>query len=113
MAAAETAPRPDVQKAAMKTLRSVNRRSFSIETAGGYTFLRPSERFIPAHPPGDFRYLANLYKGTAFPQVHVNPATAPQFELIPSPYQNDPLYLRLLRPALFVLAVLALIYFYW
>ena len=97
----------------MKILRSVNRRSFSVDLAGGYTFLRPSERFIPAHPPGDFRYLANLYKGTAFPQVHENPATAPQFELIPSPYQNDPLYRRLLRPALIVLAVLALIYFYW
>jgi len=96
----------------MKTLRSVNRRSFSIETAGGYTFLRPDTRFIPTHPPGDFRYLARLPKGV-FPQVHVNPAIAPQFGLVPSPYQNDPLYRRLLRPALIVLAVLALIYFYW
>jgi hypothetical protein len=34
--------------------------------------------------------------------------------LIPSPYRNDPLYLRLLRPVLLVLAALALIYlFFW
>jgi hypothetical protein len=95
----------------VKILRSVNRRSFSVDLAGGYTFLRPSDRFIPAHPPGDFRYLSKLYKGTAFPQVHVNPATAPQFGLIPSPYQNDPLYRRLLRRALLVLAALALTFF--
>jgi hypothetical protein len=91
----------------------VTRRSFSIETAGGYAFLRPSERFTPALPPGDFSYLAKLSKG-AFPQAHDTSIAPPQFELIPSPYQNDPIYRRLLRPALLVLAALALIYlFFW
>jgi len=98
----------------MKIRRSVNRRGFDIETVGGYSFLRPNTRFTPpSHPPGEFHYLPGQSKETAFPQAHENPATPPQFELIPSPYRNDPLYLRLLRPALFVLAVLALIYFYW
>ncbi len=97
----------------MKTLHSVKHRGFNIEPAGYFNVLRPSARFIPSHPPGDFRYLASLFKGTAFPHVHQNPATAPQFALIPSPYQGDPLYRRLLRPALIVLAILALIYFYW
>jgi hypothetical protein len=98
----------------MKILRSVNRRGFSVDLAGGFNFLRPSERFTPSHPPGDFRYLAKLSKGAAFSQVHDNSITPPQFELIPSPYQNDPLYRRLLRPALLVLAALALIYlFFW
>ncbi len=92
----------------MKTLHSVKHRDFSIEPAGYFNVLRPRDRFIPPHPPGDFRYLASLFKGTAFPQVHVNPATAPQFELIPSPYRNDPVYLRLLRPALVALAAIAL-----
>jgi len=98
----------------MKTLHSVKHREFGIAPAGYFNVLRPSARFTPTHPPGDFRYLASLFKGTAFPQVHVIPATAPKFALIPSPYQNDPLYLRLLRPALLVLAALALIYlFFW
>ena len=98
----------------MKILRSVNRRGFSVDLAGGFNFLRPSTRFTPSsHPPGEFHYLPGESNGTAFPQVHENPATPPQFELISSPYRNDPLYRRLLRPALFVLAVLALIYFYW
>jgi len=97
----------------VRFLRSVNRRGFNIESAGGYTFLRPSERFTPAHPPGDFRYLAKLSKG-AFPQAHDNSIAPPQLELIPSPYQNDPLYRRLLRRALYVLAALAIIYlFFW
>ena len=97
----------------MKILRSVNRRGFSIETAGGYTFLRPNTRFTPALPPGDFRYLAKLSK-SAFPQAHDTSIAPPQFELIPSPYQGDPLYRRLLRRVLYVLAALALIYlFFW
>jgi hypothetical protein len=98
----------------MKTLHSVNHRRFNIEPAGYFNVLRPDTRFTPSHPPGDFRYLASLFKGTTFPQVHVIPATAPKFALIPSPYQGDPLYRRLLRRALYVLAALALIYlFFW
>ena len=95
----------------MKILRSMNRRGFNVETAGGYTFLRPNTRFTPALPPGDFRYLAKLSKG-AFPQTHDTSVAPPQFELIPSPYKNDPLYRRLLRRALYVLAALALIFLF-
>jgi len=95
----------------MKTLHSVKHRDFGIEPAGYFNVLRPSSRFIPAHPPGDFRYLASLYKGTEFPQVHVYPIATPQFGLIPSPYRNDPVYHRLLRPALIVLAAIALTLF--
>ena len=86
-----------------------------MDLAGGFNFLRPNTRFTPpSHPPGGFHYLPGQSKETAFPQVHENPATPPQFELIPSPYQGDPLYLRLLRPVLLVLAALALIYlFFW
>jgi hypothetical protein len=99
----------------MKILRSVKRRDFSIEPAGYFNVLTPNTRFTPpSHPPGEFHYLPGQSKETAFPQAHENPATPPQFELIPSPYRNDPLYLRLLRPALLVLAALALIYlFFW
>lgn len=94
----------------VKTLHSVKNRGFNVETAGGYSFLRPNTRFTPALPPGDFRYLAKLSKG-AFPQTHDTSIAPPQFELIPSPYQGDPLYRRLLRPVLLVLAALALLYF--
>ncbi len=91
----------------MKILRSVNRRSFNVQPAGYFNVMRPSTRFTPSRPPGDFRYLAGQSKGTAFPQV-------PPLELIPSPYRNEPLYRRLLRPALLVLAALTLIYlFFW
>ena len=98
----------------MKTLHSVKHRGFNIEPAGLFNVLRPDSRFTPALPPGDFRYLASLFKGTAFPQLHVSPTIEPQFGLIPSPYQGDPLYRRLLRRVLYVLAALALIYlFFW
>jgi hypothetical protein len=91
----------------------VNHRRFNIEPAGYFNVLRPDTRFTPSHPPGDFRYLAKLSKG-AFPQTHDTSVAPPQFELIPSPYKNDPLYRRLLRRALYVLAALALIYlFFW
>lgn len=96
----------------MKTLHSVKHRNFSVAPAGYFNVLRPSARFTPSHPPGDFRYLASLYKGTAFPPVHVSQATAPQFALIPSPYQGDPLYRRLLRRTLYLLAALAIIYLF-
>jgi len=95
----------------MKTLHSVKHRDFGVEPAGYFNVLRPSARFTPSHPPGDFRYLASLFNGNAFPQVHINP-TAPQFALIPSPYQGDPLYLRMLRRALYVMAALVVIFFF-
>jgi hypothetical protein len=110
MSAAETT-NPRVAREAMKILRSVKRRDFSIEPAGYFNVLTPSKRFAPSHPPGEFHYLPGQSKETAFPQAHENPATPPQFELIPSPYRNDPLYLRLLRPVLLVLAAFALMYF--
>jgi len=98
----------------MKILRSLNHRSFSAETAGGYLFLRPSTRFIPSHLQGDFHDLVGQPKETAFPQVHDNPATAPQFELIPTTDQNVPRYRRLLRSALIILAAVAIVYlFLW
>jgi len=97
----------------MKTLHSVKHRGFNIEPAGLFNVLRPDSRFTPALPPGDFRYLAKLSK-SAFPQAHDTSIAPPQFELIPSPYQGDPLYRRLLRRVLYVLAALALIYlFFW
>ena len=98
----------------MKILRSVKRRDFSIEPAGYFNVLRPSKRFAASHPPGEFHYLPGQSNEAASPQSPENPAIDPQFELIPSPYRNDPLYLRLLRPVLLVLAALALIYlFFW
>lgn len=96
----------------MKTLRSVNRRALSIEPAGYFNVLIPSKRFAPAHPPGQFHYLPGQPKG-AFPHSYESSAT-PQFESIRSPYRNDPLYLRLLRPILLILAALGPIYlFFW
>jgi hypothetical protein len=95
----------------MKILRSVNRRDFSIEPAGYFNVLRPSKRFTPSHPPGEFHYLTGPSKGTAFPQAHENPTTAPPFELISMPDQNDLGYRRLLRPASIVLAATALTLF--
>jgi hypothetical protein len=95
----------------MKTLRSVNRRGFSVEPAGYFNVLRPSERFTASHPPGQFRYLPGQSKGTAFPQSYENPTSAPQFELMSVPDQNDLGYHRLLRPALIVLAATALTLF--
>jgi hypothetical protein len=92
----------------MKILRSLNRRSFSAETAGGYLFLRPSTRFIPAHLQGDFHDLVGQPKKTAFPQVHDSPATAPQFALLSTTDQNIPRYRRLLLLALVVLAAIVL-----
>lgn len=98
----------------MKILRSANRRTFNVEPAGYFNVLRPSKRFAPSHPPGQFSYLPGQSEGPAFPQAHQDATTEPQFGLIPSRYRNDPLYLRLLRPALLVLAALALIYlFFW
>lgn len=94
----------------MKILRSVNRRDFSIEPAGYFNVLRPSKRFTPAHPPGQFSYLPDQSKGTTFPPLYENP-TAPQFGLIPLPDQNVQGYRRLLRPALVVLAAVALTLF--
>jgi hypothetical protein len=95
----------------MKILRSVNRRDFSVEPAGYFNVLRPSTRFTPPHVSGDFSYLPGQSKGTAFPQAHENAATALPFELISVPDQNDLGYLRLLRPALIVLAAIALTLF--
>jgi hypothetical protein len=94
----------------MKILRSVNRRDFSVEPAGYFNVLTPSKRFTASHPPGQFRYLPGQSKGTAFPQ-NENPATAPPFELISVPDQNDLGYHRLLRPAMIVLAATALTLF--
>jgi len=95
----------------MKTLHSVNRRSFNIEPAGYFNVLRPSTRFIPQRVSSDFRDLVGQSKGTAYPQTHENPATALQFALIPIADRNAPLYLRLLRPALIVLAAIGLTFF--
>jgi hypothetical protein len=102
----EANQRAPVQGEVVKILRSVNRRDFSIEPAGYFNVLRPSTRFTPAHPPGDFRYLPDQSKGTT--QAYENSTTAPPFQLIPLPDQNVQGYHRLLRPALIVLAATAL-----
>jgi hypothetical protein len=108
MSAAKATERAPIQEEVVKILRSMNRRSFNVEPAGYFNVLTPSKRFTPSHPPGRFSYLPGQSKGTA------NPAMAPQFGSIPSRYRNDPLYLRLLRPALLVVAALAVIYlFFW
>jgi hypothetical protein len=95
----------------MRTLRSVNRRAFSVEPAGYFNVLRPSERFTASHPPGQFSYLPGQSKGTALPLAYENPATAAPFELTSVPDQNDLGYHRPLRPALIVLAATALTLF--
>jgi hypothetical protein len=89
----------------MKTLRSVNRRSFTVEPAGYFNVLTPSKRFTTSHPPGQFSYLPGRSKGTA--------ATAPKFTSVAVPDRKatgD----RLLRPAMVVLAATALtVFFVW
>ncbi len=95
----------------MKTFRSVNRRAFSVESAGYFNVLRPSERFTASHAPGQFGYLPGQSKGTAFPQTYENSATVPSFGLVSVPDQNDLGYHRLLRPALIVLSATALTLF--
>jgi hypothetical protein len=94
----------------MKTLRSVNRRSFSVEPAGYFNVLTPSKRFTASHPPGQFSYLPGQSKGTAYQ----NPATAPQFASASLPDQKDLGNRRLLRPAMVVLGATALtVFFVW
>jgi hypothetical protein len=111
MAAAEANEPAPVQEEVVKILRSVNRRAFNVEPAGYFNVLSPSKRFTPSHPPGEFRYLAGQSKGTAFPPAHENPTTAPPFELISVPDQNELGNHRLVRPALIVLAATALTLF--
>lgn len=67
----------------MKILRSVNRRSFHVESAGWFSVLRPGARFTPWRLTRDPNYLGGQLKqpdradgrGTAEPLQIVPPGT--------------------------------------
>jgi hypothetical protein len=95
MAAAEAKTTRTVRAEAMKILRSVNRRDFSVEPAGFFNVLRPNTRFIASHLQRRFPYLVRQSKGTE---------TAEPLQLLKPSTQDH----GMLRPALIVLAAIAI-----
>ncbi len=88
----------------MKILRSVNRRGFSVGTAGYFTVLKPNTWFAATRLPDRFHHLNSRSRGYGGP-----PAPAPGYAesepTIPSAYMK--LSARdhgVMRPALIVLA---------
>ena len=62
--------------------RTWNRRDFSIQRAGFYTILKPTEWFAALRLPGGFRYLGGQPKGPSSQQAYENPTSMPN-ERIP------------------------------
>jgi len=84
----------------MKILHSVNRRGFSVGSAGEFTILKPNTWFPASRLPGRFRY-----RGNKSPVRHADSRvmTVPPRILIPSTPDRP-----LMRPALVVLAAIAI-----
>ncbi len=99
----------------MRILRSVNRRGFSVGTAGFFTVLRPNTWFPASRLPGEFRYRSGPSKGVEAPapasaaerevpdQSDIQEAATPSLILKPRTHDH-----RLTRLALVILAATAI-----
>jgi hypothetical protein len=88
----------------MKILRSVTRRGFSVGTAGWFAILKPNTWFPASRLPGTFRYRSSQSAGTtAIDHAGRLQTTIPPRIMIPSTPDR-----RLLRPALVLLAAMAI-----
>jgi hypothetical protein len=88
----------------MKILRSVNRRGFSVGSAGWFAILKPNTWFPASRLPGSFRYRGSQSAQTpAVDHADSYETTIPPRIVIPSTQDR-----RLMRPALVVLAAIAI-----
>jgi hypothetical protein len=88
----------------MKILRSVNRRGFRVGTAGWFAILKPNTWFPASRYPGQFRYRGSQSAGSPtvdHAAIHVT-TIAPRIILLSTRDR------RLMRPALVVLAAIAI-----
>jgi hypothetical protein len=85
----------------MKILRSVNRRGFSVGTAGWFTVLRPNTWFPASRLPGKFHYPRGRSNGAA--ELDGRETTV-RFQAMTLGVRDR----RLMRPALIVLAAIAI-----